>query len=396
VVAVLLERLATRIVTEVPKDSPDGTRPPAGAVLAVHMPTGDHLGTAGHRTLTPRAPMTPDTVHDLASVTKVVATTLAIMRLVSDGALDLEARVSSFLPRFTGSRKDDVTIRDLLLHRGGMQEWWPLYIAAPQATGQPEAALDVVDRLPLRYAPNEGHHYSDLGFIQLGRIVAVITGEPLPRAVRTLVLDPLGLDTISYEPPASCPVSASASDDHVEIEMIDSGVPYAVPYTSADFPRWRRAMIVGQVHDGNAFHALGGTAGHAGLFGTVPDLLGVATALARYRQHEEIWRPAIAEEFFAAHCDAHQALGFRRYPLQIGGRRVDALGHTGFVGAAMAFIPGTEVAVALGTNRLLRSGRPVPTELMLRELLCAATSPAAGHPTSPDTAHPPDTNRGTS
>lgn len=388
--------LATRLIAQVPEGSPDGARPPPGVVVAVHTPTGDRVAAAGQRALTPLAPMTPDTVHDLASVTKVVATTLAIMRLVSEGSLGLEATVSSFLPKFAGGHKDHITVRDLLAHRGGMHEWWPLYMATAQISGQPQVALDVVDRLPLRYAPDECYHYSDLGFIQLGRIVSAVAGEPLPAAVRTLVLNPLGLARIAYGPSPSCPVAASAPDDRVEIEMIDSGVPYLVPYVSADFPRWRRATIMGEVHDGNAFHALGGTAGHAGLFATVPDLLGVATALARYVEHEDIWRPTVAEEFFAARRDPHQALGFRRYPLRLGGRPVHALGHPGFVGAAIAFIPGSDVAVALGTNRLLHGKPPVPTELMLRDLLATATSVAVGSATFPDAAYPPDTSRGTS
>ncbi|NMM22201.1 MAG: beta-lactamase family protein, partial [Phycicoccus sp.] len=323
-------------------------------------------------------------------------TTLALMRLVSEGSLALEATVSSFLPKFAGGHKDQITVRDLLAHRGGLHEWWPLYMATARIGVRPQVALDVVDRLPLRYPPQEGYHYSDLGFIQLGRIVSAVAGEPLPAAVRSLIFTPLGLPGIAYGPCPSGPVSASAPDDRVEIEMIDSGAPYLVPYTSADFPRWRRTTIMGQVHDGNAFHALGGTAGHAGLFATVPDLLDVATALARYVEHEEIWRPTVAEEFFAGRRDPYQALGFRRYPMRLGGHPVDALGHPGFVGAAFAFVPGSDVAVALGTNRLLHGGPPVPTELLLRDLLATATSVAAGSAAFPGTAHPPDTSRGPS
>lgn len=399
-----LQELAVRVVHDLPVDAPTGAVPPVGAVLAVHTPAGESVAVAGDRTLEPAAPMTPDTVHDLASVTKVAATTVTVMRLVSEGLLSLDRSVTSLLPGFAGGYKDDVTVRDLLEHRSGMAEWWPLYISA--SGGQvPESAHDVVDRLALRYAPRSGHHYSDLGFVQLGRIVSVVTGLPLPEAVRTLVLDPLGVD-LRYGPPAGAPVAASGPDDRVEQAMLDSGTPYPVPFSSADFAGWRTGTIQGQVHDGNTFHALGGVSGHAGLFGTVGDLLRLAVALAHAHDHGAIWSSAVVEEFMAAPRPVparswNQALGFRHYWVRLDGRRIEVLGHTGFVGAAMAFVPGGDVAVALGTNRLLRGRPPVPVEELLHQILRVATDPdpdAAG-PHPPGGLRPsspaPDLSRGT-
>ncbi len=371
-----LQDLANRLVVEVPVGAPRGAVPPAGAVLAVHTPAGGSLAVAGRRTLDPEAPMTPDTVHDLASVTKVAATTAVVMRLVSEGLLQLESTVRRLLPAFTGGHKDEVTVRDLLEHRSGMQEWWPLYIAAARTGSTPEAAYDVVDRLPLHYAPGTGYHYSDLGFVQLGRIVSVVTGLSLPAAARGLVHEPLGLG-LGYGPAAGPRVAASAPDDRIEREMLDSGIPYPVPFTSADFPRWRRSTIVGEVHDGNAFHVLGGAAGHAGLFGTVPDLLRLAVAFAHAVEHEALWSPRVVEGFFAVRGSPTQVLGFRRSVVRTDGGEVTVLGHPGFVGAAMAFVPGDDLAVALGTNRLLHGGRPVPTELFLREVLRVAMTGSA-------------------
>ncbi len=398
------EELARRLVRDVPSDAPTHAVPPVGAVLAVHTPGGESLAVAGDRTLEPAAPMTPDTVHDLASVTKVAGTTVTVMRLVSEGLLALDRSVTSLLPAFAGGYKDDVTVRDLLEHRSGMAEWWPLYISAAGGPA-PEAAYDVVDRLALRYAPRSGHHYSDLGFVQLGRIVSAVTGLPLPEAVRALVLDPLGVD-LGYGPPAGAPVAASGPDDRVERAMLDSGTPYPVPFSSADFAGWRTGTIHGEVHDGNAFHALGGVSGHAGLFGTAGDLLRLATALAHAHEHTSIWSPAVVEEFVSTRHAVptrswNQALGFRRYPVRLGGRTIEVLGHTGFVGAAMAFVPGGDVAVALGTNRLLRGGPAVPLEPLLHQILRVALAPdldAAG-PRPPGGLRPsspaPDLSRGT-
>src|SRR6185312_1292893 len=118
---------------------------------------------------------------DLASVTKVT-TTLAVMRL----RLDLDRPVRSVLPSFAGGAKDSVTPRDLLLHRAGLWEWWPLYADAsdgPAVLGDPGAAVARAAALPLRYRPDSGLHYSDLGFQLLGAIVAAVHGTDLRTAV---------------------------------------------------------------------------------------------------------------------------------------------------------------------------------------------------------------------
>ena len=387
-----LDGLARRLVVEVPTGAPAGALPPAGVVLAVHGTEGEDVAVAGLRSLDPAEPMTPDTVHDLASVTKVAGTTAVVMHLVSEGALSLDRTVSSLLPAFVGGNKGDVTVRDLLGHRSGMAPWWPLYVAADEGAvpGSSQAAYEVVDRLPLIGRPGAGHHYSDLGFVQLGRIVSAVTGLTLPNAVRSLVHDPLGVE-LGYGPVGAAPLADSAPDDRVEREMLDSGVPYPVPFSSADFARWRFHPVHGQVHDGNAFHALAGVAGHAGLFGTVPDLLHLAVALGHADRHESLWSPSVVEEFFAAGPTPisagpqpwSQALGLRRYAVRADGREVQVLGHPGFVGAAMAFVPGGGLALALGTNRLLRGGTPVPTELFLREVLRVAVDPMHASTSTP-------------
>ncbi|WP_372594753.1 serine hydrolase domain-containing protein [Actinotalea sp.] len=396
--AIALEDLARRLVTQVPGAAPASALPPIGAVLGVHTRDGTRVAAAGSASVGTDQPMTTGTWHDLASVTKVAGTTAAVMRLVSDGLLSLDQQAAGLLPTFGEGAKRDITVRDLLAHRSGMAAWWPLYLEARPGAA-PRAAHAVVDALPLTDRPGSRHRYSDLGFVQLGRIVAAVTGLPLASAVRTLVHEPLGVD-LRYGTEPGSPVAASALDDRVEREMIDSGIPYPVPFVSAGFAGWRTGLIQGQVHDGNAFHALDGVSGHAGLFGTVPQLLRLAVTLGRARQEPSLWAPEVLDVFFGAAEQAagdgrqpwQQALGFRRYTLDLGGREVVALGHPGFVGAAMAFVPGAEVAVALGTNRLLHGGVPVPTELLLREVLRLALDP-----TAPSSFRPaPEPSRGMS
>ena len=335
---------------------------PAGLVMAARTPWFDLSECTGHRTVrwedgerVGEEPMTWDTYHDLASVTKVLATTTALIRLVSDRLVDLDAPLSAYLPR----SYEAITVRDLLLHRGGLWEWWPLYI-------QPQMP-------PPRYRPGRARHYSDLGFILLGRVVEAATGLRLERAVAELVTRPLGLTSTTYAGPAGAEAAMSALDDRVEMTMLDTGRPYPVPYRSTDFAHWRREPVLGEVADGNARHAFDGVSGHAGLFSTVPDLLRYGTALSRYEEHDHLWRPEVAREFFTPGPDQEQALGFRRYPLELAGETVTVLGHTGYVGCAVGFVPGRDVALALASNRLLVEGAPAPTDDLWTDLLQATT-----------------------
>jgi CubicO group peptidase (beta-lactamase class C family) len=315
---------------------------PAGVIMAARTPWFDLTECSGHRTVRweggerwGEAPMTLDTYHDLASVTKIVATTTALMRLVSERLVDLDAPLSAYLPR-----------------------------SYEAITAQPP---------PPRNRPGRAGHYSDLGFILLGRIVTAATGLRLDRAVAELVTRPLGLTRTTYARPTGTEVAMSALDDRVEMTMLDTGRPYPVPYRSSDFTRWRREPVLGQVADGNAYHALDGVAGHAGLFSTVPDLLKYCTALSRYEEHDRLWRPEVAREFFAPGPDPEQALGFRRYALDLADETVTVLGHPGYVGCAVGFVPGRDVALVVASNRLLVAGAPTPTEDLWHGLLQATT-----------------------
>ncbi len=245
----------------------DGVRGPSAVSLA-GIP-GPAPVAAG-RTSAGGPAARPSTLFDVASVTKIV-TTLAIMRLRAEGALGLDARVRDLLPGFSGGAKDAVTVRMLLLHRAGLTEWWPLYADAtdgPAVIGDPRAAIARAAALPLAYAPDSGRHYSDLGFQLLGAIVEAAHGSGLRDAVAALVTGPLGLRDTSYGP---VPDAAATSDgDSWERRMIATGEPYPVP---AEAPRGSRVHLLrGEVNDGNAHHAFGGAAGHAGIFSTAADV----------------------------------------------------------------------------------------------------------------------------
>jgi CubicO group peptidase (beta-lactamase class C family) len=332
-----------------------------GALIGLRTAAGEAIGCAGSATpalpppsdLAAARPLTAETAFDIASITKVLATTTSLLRLVSAGDLALDERIERFLPAFSGGAKSQVTVRDLLAHRGGLQPWHPLYLAA--------AVNDAARADPLRFAlelslagrPGRERIYSDLGFMALGRVVEVVTGRTLREAVTALVLDPLGLHDTAYAHPLAGPVAASSRGDEVERRMVDTGVPYPVPYRATDFAGWRERMLVGEVNDGNAFHAFAGVSGHAGLFSTPADLLAFGLALSDHSNRDDLWNPRVVEEFFSATDDPAQAFGFRRYEIDLDSGPVTALGHPGFTGVAVGFVPGASLAFVIATNRLL-------------------------------------------
>lgn len=333
----------------------DGVRGPSAVSLA-GIP-GPAPVAAG-RTSAGGPAARPSTLFDVASVTKII-TTLAIMRLRAEGALGLDARVRDLLPGFSGGAKDAVTVRMLLLHRAGLTEWWPLYADAadgPAVIGDPRAAIARAAALPLAYAPDSGRHYSDLGFQLLGAIVEAAHGSGLRDAVAALVTGPLGLRDTSYGP---VPDAAATSDgDSWERRMIATGEPYPVP---AEAPRGSRVHLLrGEVNDGNAHHAFGGAAGHAGIFSTAAD---VARLGAVMLGHHSAWPPAVVAEFAAAGPDPEQALGWRRRVVETGdGGYAAVLGHPGFTGTEVAVAPDQGVSWSLLTNRLHPTSTPVDIE----------------------------------
>lgn len=345
--------------------------PPPGAALAVRIGERIFAEVGGHRVLAAdepagvAKPMTLTTQHDLASVTKILGTTLGLMRLVSTTTMGLDDTLRKYFPRITGD-KSDLTIRDLLFHRGGFWEWWPLYMTARSAT----EALETISALPLRYRPGFERHYSDLGFMVLGMIVEIVTGLPLDRAMRTLVFDPLQLTQTGYAHPqtATGEVAASSFGDRFERQMVESGSPYPVPFGQDEFSGWRGYPLLGEVNDGNAFHVFHGVAGHAGLFSTVEDVLTAATALAESSRYEQLWSRETIQSFFEEGPDPMQSLGFRRYRVGASSSLL-LLGHPGFTGSVFGFSPDGNLAFVLATNRLHSRGEPVDTKWLLGDAL---------------------------
>lgn len=338
---------------------------PLGAVVGVDSSAGRDVAVGGSATLDGVA-VTRDTSFDLASVTKVVGTTTAVLRLVHLGLLRLDDPVSLFVP--DSPCAPGTTVRHLLLHRAGLWEWQPLYFADtdPFAT---------IAGLPPRYALDAGRHYSDLGFQLLGHVIAHAAAAPLDQAIRALVTEPLGLARTAFGP-ADAPVASSALGDAAEQQMTRTGVPYPILIEDPGFA-WRDSEITGVANDGNCFHAFGGIAGHAGLFSTVDDLLALGSALAAPEENAELWHPDLVTEFFRDGPDEGQAVGWRSENVVIDGREERMLWHPGFTGCALGIVPALRTTAVVLSNRLL-APEPVPTQTLwhtaLPELLGGRTA----------------------
>jgi len=301
-------------------------------------------------------PVTVNTKFDLASLTKIVGTTAALLHLIELGELQVTDLVCKYLESWRGTDKSEITIAELLLHQSGLAEWRPLYFT----DNAQESVAKQISRIPLSYPRNSGRRYSDLGFISLGEIVKVITGKDLPNAFAELVFEPLGLQNTSFGPIAG-EVAATSKGDWYEKNMVATDTPYKVDLDVAAFPNWREEYLVGEVNDGNSFHRLDGIAGHAGLFSTAEDLLIFAEAIIANK-----WQ---AHNFLSVHGDPMQGLGFRNWQTPTGSGEQIFWGHTGFTGVALGIAPERQSAALLLTNRLHAQGDPTPTEELWQPFL---------------------------
>jgi CubicO group peptidase (beta-lactamase class C family) len=300
------------------------------------------------------APVIPDrTIYDLASLTKVVGTTTACMILFDEGKLLLDEKVSHYLPRFTGGNKDEVTVRQLLMHRGGLPAGRDLWRHAHT----PEDARTLIYDTPLEYKPGTGFVYSDLGADLLGMVVESITGEGLDTFLKWRVFDPLGMNDTGFRP-------------------ADSVVARVAP-TEVSPPRGY--PIKGEVHDENAY-ALGGVAGHAGLFGTASDLAVFAQMLLDGGTYNGVHIVADSTiKQFTARAAGTRALGWEVGEGQHGSGnylRDGAFGHTGFTGTSLWIDPDREMFVILLTNRVhaAKAKRPAKVIADVRQDLSDAAA----------------------
>ncbi|WP_179894391.1 serine hydrolase [Streptomyces anulatus] len=325
-----------------------------GGTVALHRPIGKAVRYAAYDEKTDtgvefpadqQIAMAEDTVFDLASISKLFTSLLAVQQ-IERGTLELEATVASYLPDFAGGGKQDVTVRHLLTHTSGFRSWIPLY-EEPTREGKLRRLWEEVPAS----TPGSAYLYSDLNLISLQLILEKITGRPLDALLRDEITAPLGMHRTRYNPPATWKPKIAATEDA------------RLPWSGLE-----RGLVWGEVHDENAF-SLDGVAGHAGVFSCAWDLAVLARTLlnggvyGRARILSEKSVDLLFTDFNTAFPGDEHGLGFELYQHWYMGAMATprSAGHTGFTGTSLVLDPSTDTfLVVLGNSvhpvRSWRSG----------------------------------------
>ncbi|MEW5982658.1 MAG: exo-beta-N-acetylmuramidase NamZ domain-containing protein [Acidobacteriota bacterium] len=329
----------------------------------------------GRRAVAPSVEaMTLDTIFDMASVTKVVATTTSVMILLQEGRIRLNDRVASFIPDFGRYGKGEITVRHLLTHVSGLR---PDVDLGEPWVGYEKAIALAAEEVPTT-APGERFVYSDINFFLLGEIVARVSGMPLDRFARERIFLPLGMKDTTFNPPDAL---------RPRIAPTQLCTPYGWPCDGPD-----QIMLRGMVHDPTA-RRMGGVAGHAGLFSTAADLARYCRMVlsggrldgARVLSPLTVLKmtsPASPASHFSVRSlgwDIDTSYSSNRGELL----PVGSFGHTGFTGTSLWIDPLTETFVVFLSNRVHPDGKGDVTPLRAR----VATVVAAALERVPDAAN---------
>jgi beta-glucosidase-like glycosyl hydrolase/CubicO group peptidase (beta-lactamase class C family) len=274
-----------------------------------------------------------NTIYDLASLTKVFATTTVAMICYDRNLFSLDDPVSKFLPQFIGDRKEKITIRNLLLHNSGLPAWKKFYDFCKNEND----VLNDIYSTKLEYETGTKTIYSDLGMIMLGKVIEKVSGKTLDQFCKDEIFDKLGMTNTFYNPPKN---------------LIEKIAP-----TEND-TYWRNRMLRGVVHDETA-SLLGGVAGHAGLFSTANDLAKVLQMLLQKGEYQGIRliKPETVDLFTKQQSKtSSRALGWdtRSSKGSSAGNLFSQIsyGHTGFTGTSVWTDPMKNLFVVLLTNRV--------------------------------------------
>jgi CubicO group peptidase (beta-lactamase class C family) len=333
----------------------------------------------GFKSLLPaESSMTRTTVFDLSSLTKPIATVTAVMQLVRDRKVDLDHAVCSVIPGFKDSPKDAITCRQLLNHSSGLPAWKAFYQDLEQTTAGASGTKDQarryvwrrIDLEPLVGEPGKSMLYSDLGFIVLGEIIERASGLRLDEFCRSSVFAPMGLESTFF------------------VDLLGRsrlGAQRFAEYAATEFCGRRQKVLRGEVHDDNAY-AMGGVAGHAGLFSTALDIHRLVNFLSEcYHGRNPTCMPgSIVREFLEHKTDIEGstfALGWDTPT--VGGSSSGqwfsrkTVGHLGFTGTSLWWDLERDIHVVLLTNRVhpsrhndrIREFRPLAHDVIMEAVL---------------------------
>jgi beta-N-acetylhexosaminidase len=309
-----------------------------GGVIAVGYQGKLLVHAFGRQTYDAASPeVTPDTIYDAASLTKAVVTTSLVAMQVEVRRIALDAPVARYIPEWGNGPNQQwrltVTIRHLLTHTSGLPAHKDYFLSIHSDR---EAITNICTE-PLEYSPGSKSVYSDLGFILLGEILHRITGKPLDQLAKENVFSPLGMTDTMFNPPKTLRNRIAPTENDTT---------------------YRKRLLVGEVHDENAF-AMGGVAGHAGMFSTAGDLAAFSQMLLNggVYAHRRFFTRATVAQFTAPQALAAntRALGWTvPTPDSSSGHCFSArsFGHTGFTGNTIWIDPDRELFVILLTNRV--------------------------------------------
>ncbi|MBW6457776.1 MAG: serine hydrolase [FCB group bacterium] len=307
-----------------------------GAVMLIGR--GDEIvfyEAVGYHTYEKLEPVTKDDIFDLASMSKAVGTTSAVMKLIESGKLKLDDPASAYLPQLHGpdpvqtAIKKNIRVRHLLAHTAGFEPFRLFY----HMDVSQEARWDSVFQSPLLTKPGDKTLYSDIGLMVLGKVVESVAGMPLDRYLEQQIFAPLGMRDTYYNPPASL-------------------LPRIVP---TEINAWHGGLVHGFVHDENTY-SLGGVAGHAGLFSTAGDLSRFSRMMLNGGELEgtRVFKPQTVEMFTRpVSRTSSRCLGWDSPEGECSGGiyvHPHSYGHTGFTGTSIWIDPENKVYVILLTN----------------------------------------------
>ena len=312
-----------------------------GAVLIVGDKHGVFYRKAyGYRAVKPKLiPMTPDTVFDMASLTKPTATATSIMLLIERGKLKLTDKIAQYIPAFGQNGKQDITVAMLLLHRSGMTPDNSL----KDYVGTREDMIDHIYALPTIWEPGTKYKYTDVGFVVLGELVRVIDGRPLDEFAKQEIFQPLGMKDTTFKPTGDIAKRCAPT------QFIDG--------------KWRLA----EVHDPRAYR-LGGVAGHAGLFSTADDLARYCRMLMNGGEldgvrilSEDTVREMTTPRELPGDENGWRTYGFSTHTSDRSARGAifdpeTSFGHTGWTGTAYWIDPKNNLFYVLLTSRCHPNG----------------------------------------
>jgi serine-type D-Ala-D-Ala carboxypeptidase len=327
----------------------------AGRVIYKHAYGYAQKYDFNHKLLNPPEKMTISHLFDIASLTKVVGTTTAIMLLVDRGLLKIEDPVGMYISAFDTPDKRNITIRHLLTHTAGLYEWYPLYYRASDK----KECYRVIEELPLMFPVGGQRRYSDLGFVLLGEIVEIVSGQPLEIFMKQNIFLPLRMNNTGYNPLKTGTfkkIAATSPGNPYEKRMVyDSTLGFKIrEIDPREWNGWRSYTLRGEVNDGNAWYANGGISGAAGLFSTVKDLQKLTDMLINMGKVDRL--QFISEKtvrLFLTKDKFHNGLGWMMDPENsfMKNGPYGTFGHTGFTGTSISVVPEYDLSIILLINR---------------------------------------------